>query len=62
MKPVQMKHDKSKMTITVQAEQVENANYYGWYAVDPDDPGIRREVLKIQSIKKGGKDGKGKRK
>lgn len=28
---IEMKHDKSKMTIHVLESQVKNAEYYGWY-------------------------------
>lgn len=35
MKPVEMKHAKSKMTITVSPGQVGNAQYYGWVLVEP---------------------------
>lgn len=57
MKPVEMKHEKSKMTILVQAGQVETAKYYGWEIVPEATP-----VVLNSKSGKGGKNGKSTRK
>jgi hypothetical protein len=53
MKPVEMKHANSKMTITVAPGQVKNANYYGWVEVEP---------VKVESKVKEKQNGKNTRK
>lgn len=60
MKPVFMGHEKSKMTILVQAAQVAQAESNGWYVVPQYED--TRETLKKSKTLKGGKNGENSRK